>query len=173
MVADTTFRPELVPTWAKVAAWAVPVLALPSAGWRLVTAAEGFLGRNPCMPVSTPLWEMLYVPTLSVVQMAAALATIGLVRPWGEVFPRWLPIVGGRRVPVALAVGIAAAGALLMAAVMVKALIGGGPPPGVIIPPGCEIPRWDGVLRFYVPLFFWPPTLVAVTAHYLWRRRDA
>lgn len=30
--------------------------------------------------------------------------TIGLIRPWGETFPRWIPCVGGRRVPIAVAV---------------------------------------------------------------------
>jgi hypothetical protein len=30
--------------------------------------------------------------------------TLGLTRPWGEVFPRWIPSVGGRRVPPALAI---------------------------------------------------------------------
>jgi hypothetical protein len=29
---------------------------------------------------------------------------LGLVQGWGEVFPRWMPGLGGRRVPIALAV---------------------------------------------------------------------
>ena len=33
-----------------------------------------------------------------------ALLTLGLVRPWGETFPRWIPILGGRRVPPRLAI---------------------------------------------------------------------
>jgi hypothetical protein len=33
-----------------------------------------------------------------------ALLTVGLVRRWGQAFPRWLPVVGGRRVPRPLAV---------------------------------------------------------------------
>lgn len=32
--------------------------------------------------------------------LLAATLTIGLIRPWGRVFPRWLPVVGGRPVPV-------------------------------------------------------------------------
>jgi hypothetical protein len=35
---------------------------------------------------------------------AGAWLTCGLVRPWGEVFPRWLPGLRGRRVPIKLAV---------------------------------------------------------------------
>ncbi|MEU0156247.1 hypothetical protein [Micromonospora fulviviridis] len=33
-----------------------------------------------------------------------AILTLGLVRPWGERFPRWLPGLAGRRVPIRLAV---------------------------------------------------------------------
>jgi len=35
------------------------------------------------------------------VQLGLALLTIGLIRPWGEVFPRWLPALGRQRAPVA------------------------------------------------------------------------
>jgi hypothetical protein len=38
------------------------------------------------------------------VAVAGALLTLGLVQGWGEVFPRWMPGVGGKRVPPALAI---------------------------------------------------------------------
>lgn len=41
---------------------------------------------------------------LAVSASLGAWLTCGLVRPWGEVFPRWLPGLRGRRVPVKLAV---------------------------------------------------------------------
>jgi hypothetical protein len=41
---------------------------------------------------------------LAVSALAGAWLTCGLVRPWGEVFPRWLVGLHGRRVPVGLAV---------------------------------------------------------------------
>ncbi|MGO2584257.1 hypothetical protein ACTXKH_14265 [Brachybacterium tyrofermentans] len=49
------------------------------------------------------------------------LLTIGLIRPWGEVFPRWFPAVGGRPVPVAFAAipGFTVAALLCFAAVPV------------------------------------------------------
>lgn len=45
--------------------------------------------------------------------------TLGLIRPWGEVFPRWFPLIGGRPVPVAAAVipGLTIAALLTFAAV--------------------------------------------------------
>lgn len=36
--------------------------------------------------------------------IGGGLLTIGLIQKWGEVFPRWVPIIGGKRVPVLLAV---------------------------------------------------------------------
>ncbi|WP_206791329.1 hypothetical protein [Amycolatopsis sp. MtRt-6] len=35
---------------------------------------------------------------------AGAWLTSGLIRPWGERFPRWIPLLRGRRVPIRLAV---------------------------------------------------------------------
>jgi hypothetical protein len=41
---------------------------------------------------------------LAVSASAGAWLTSGLIRPWGEVFPRWIPLVCGKRVPIPLAV---------------------------------------------------------------------
>ncbi|SHE97247.1 hypothetical protein [Streptoalloteichus hindustanus] len=41
---------------------------------------------------------------LATIAVGGAVLTVGLVRPWGEVFPRWIPGLRGRRVPVAAAV---------------------------------------------------------------------
>jgi hypothetical protein len=164
----TTFRAELVPDWARITAWAVPVTVLPSAAWRLVNWFESLLrGGHPCAAPGDPLWEKIYVPSLSFVSLGLALLTLGLVRPWGEVFPRWLPGVGGRRVPTSFAVGAATTGALLVAALIVYGTRAARP--GNPLPPGCSVPGWD-ILVFYAPMVLWPPLLLAVTAHYLWRR---
>lgn len=163
----TTFRSELVPTWAEVTAWAVPAAVLPSATWRVVDWARGLAYGHPCAMPGDPLWERIYVPSLSVVSMGVALLTLGLVRPWGEVFPDWMPLVAGRRVPVRYAVGAATTGALLVAALLVRGLLGGEP--GNPLPPGCTPPGWE-VGRFYLPMALWPPLLLAVTWHYHRRR---
>jgi hypothetical protein len=41
---------------------------------------------------------------LATVAISGALLTLGLVQRWGEVFPRWLPILAGKRVPPALVI---------------------------------------------------------------------
>jgi hypothetical protein len=51
---------------------------------------------------------------LAAVATAGSVLTLGLVRPWGETFPRPLPWLGGRRVPPALAVVPAAVVAVVV-----------------------------------------------------------
>lgn len=40
--------------------------------------------------------------------------TLGLVHRWGEELPRWVPVLGGRRIPVSAAVIPASLGAALV-----------------------------------------------------------
>jgi hypothetical protein len=51
---------------------------------------------------------------LASVAIGGAILTIGLVRPWGETFPRWMPILRGQRVPPALAIAPATFVAVLV-----------------------------------------------------------
>ena len=57
---------------------------------------------------------------LASVAIGGAILTVGLVRPWGEIFPRWMPLLRGRRVPPALAI----APATLVAVVVFAAGLG-------------------------------------------------
>ena len=36
--------------------------------------------------------------------LVGTVLTLGLIQRWGEVFPRWIPVLRGRRVPPALAI---------------------------------------------------------------------
>jgi len=51
---------------------------------------------------------------LASLAVGGALLTLGLVMPWGEVWPAWLPLIGGRPVPVAAALVPAAIVAALV-----------------------------------------------------------
>lgn len=141
---SATFRPELVPTWAKLAAWAVPLTTIPSITWRLGNLVGGLVNRDPCFGSGAPLWEQLYLlVVLPLVQLGLALLTVGLIRPWGEVFPRWLPGLGGRRVPVAVAVAAATCGAVLVAVWLWIGLVMDllvPPTPLKPVPSGCSVP---------------------------------
>ncbi|MEV0317103.1 hypothetical protein ACIBKX_31265 [Streptomyces sp. NPDC050658] len=153
-----------VPRWAVLAAHAVPLVTLPSALWRvalvlgLPVAEEPFPGG----------WQTPYVLGLSVVSECLALLTLGLVRGWGEVVPRWVPLLGGRRVRTMAAVvpaALGAAGLLGLVGWFVYAAVAGL---GSGVTDG---PLQQAVLvACYLPLVAWPPLLIAVTAAYYRRR---
>ncbi|GAB3864904.1 hypothetical protein ACFFMR_32685 [Micromonospora andamanensis] len=100
-----------------------------------------------------------------------ALLTVGLVRPWGETFPRWLPRLAGRRVPPALAVVPATIVAALLTAAglslsrgLVAMTIGLTP-----ATPSASLPNWGAWLA--APLWaIWGVALGAATYAYHQRR---
>ena len=109
-----------VPRWARVAAYAVPLTVLPSSAWRIAACTfHAPIVRGDVVSDVTssgvpgvPLW--LYVILLSIVSELLAFTAVGLVSTWGEVFPRWIPVLRGRRVPTLGAVVPAALGAAVL-----------------------------------------------------------
>lgn len=169
-----------VPRWARTAALLVPLVVLPSSIWRIVVVTfHAPLYDGPRGAGDLPAWLPLelYVVLLSVVSEVLAFAAVGLVATWGEVFPRWLPLVRGRRVPTAVAVVPATAGAISLTvlwtwSVATSAI--GRDIQGDRMPDDSPLAldTWDGVIAFaaYAPLVLWGPLLAAVTFAY-WRRR--
>jgi hypothetical protein len=97
--------PAAAARWGRAAAYvaaAVPALyAVTRLAWLLgipLGVSEGFLHE---LRVSGAVWAGAGLGAFAVV---GAVLTVGLVRPWGEVFPRWLVGLAGRRVPIMLAV---------------------------------------------------------------------
>ena len=94
-----------------------------------------------------------------------ALLTIGLIRPWGEVYPRWIPYLRGKRVRPRAAIIPATAVSLLVTSA------------------GLMYLRWLALGRIdltpdtwglFVPEFFWPlwgGALGSATLAYHLRRR--
>ncbi|MCG6494081.1 hypothetical protein [Kitasatospora sp. A2-31] len=170
-----------VPRWARTAAFAVPFTVLPSSIWRIATCTfhapldgggaqeSGNLGWLPIE---------LYVVLLSVVSEVLAFAAVGLVAPWGEVFPRWIPGLRGRRVPLVAAVGPAGLGAAILTVVPLYSAVmlangltlTGQPLDDAGIPLATHDWRTVVLVVCYAPLLLWGPLLAAVTAAY-WRRR--
>jgi hypothetical protein len=161
-----------IPRWVTAAAVAIPVLVLPSATWRATYILDVWIGgAGPCDTKS--LGEGIYIASLSVLSMGFALLTLGLVRPWGEVVPGWVPVLGGRPVPARAVTFAAAAGATLIAMLVAYFLLnkafGFVEGPTKPVPPGCETPG-DDVLALYAPLIAWAPLLYVVTFQYHRRR---
>ncbi|MFI8320128.1 hypothetical protein [Streptomyces sp. NPDC085529] len=160
-------HPAPPPRWAVWSAHLTTLVVLPSGLWRLAMAAgwpsgytiEGF------RPFQTAEAKLSMV-ALSVVCELLALLTIGLVRPWGEVVPRWIPLIGGRAVRPWAAVAPAALGAVAL-----TWLWSGLPwwwtyPHDDMTGAGALV---VGIL--YQPLVLWGPLLAAVTFSYYRRHR--
>ena len=158
------------PRWAVACAWLVPVTILPSAIWRL-----SYLFR-----FDGPLDALFghggwYLALLSAGSVALGLLTVGLVRPWGEIYPKWIPVLGGEPVPAKSVATAAFTGGGIITALVIYATIGVLFDPPVHPTPliGADEPAEPqpgiDVLRWYLPLVLWPPLLIAVAADY--RRR--
>jgi hypothetical protein len=162
--------PQPAPRWVVWLAHAVPLCALPASLWR-IGMIFGLVG----VPGATSVGQALAIVALSLVTEGLALLTIGLVRPWGEVLPRWLPLVGGRPVRVWAAVTAASLGAaaltLLWSYALINYLLHYTP---VLTSSGPPLPHtgWAGlgVQLCYSPLVAWGPLLAIVTVAYYLRR---
>lgn len=93
---------------------------------------------------------------LGTIAFCAGLVTLGLIRPWGEVWPRWVPVLAGRPVPLNAAVIPGTTAALLL-------IVGS---PSLI---GMSADDWWLMLLLPFPL--WGATVGLATAAYYYRRR--
>ncbi|MFG3157017.1 hypothetical protein ACGF7W_33805 [Streptomyces sp. NPDC048219] len=156
-----------VPLWARRAAAAVLWTSMPSALWRFAVVLGVPLGLadSEYDAMLIPGWGYLIVPLLSVFQEALAFLTLGLVRPWGEVWPRWVPRLRGRRIPVLAAAVPAALGALACTVYGVLLV-------WTTLHADMAITPWgEWVMTVcYVPIVAWGPLLAVVTTHYYRRR---
>ncbi|OKJ66906.1 hypothetical protein [Streptomyces sp. CB02261] len=157
-----------VSRWAVLAAHAVPLITLPSGLWRLALVA-GLPVTQDAELGALGVGETVYVVSLSVVSELLALLTLGLVRSWGEVFPLWLPFLGGRRVNPAAATGAALAGAAGLCAIAAWGVYASYADLGPGIP--ATAAQNALLIACYAPLGAWPVLLVAVAVAYHRRRR--
>ncbi len=175
-----------VSRWARLAALAVPLTVIPSSVWRIVACTfHAPIMRGGLQPAElssglpgVPLG--LYVVLLSVVSELLAFTAVGLVSTWGEVFPRWIPGLRGRRVPVRLAVVPGAAGAAVLTLLWTWAAVSmllGRRIDGRALSASAAVSfgDWKGLVAVaaYAPLLLWGPLLGAVTISYWRRRRQA
>ena len=167
---------EHSPKWAKGAAVAIPFTVLPSTLWRLALGfgvPVGFHGDLARL-YAAPGWITLYVILLGAVSEGFALLSLGLVRPWGEVVPDWVPIVRGRRIPVMAAVIPAVVGALALIFITVVAVAEWNGPENNGDPDAPHGLAGVVMAAAYAPMLAWAPLLLLVTtAYYVRRRRQA
>jgi hypothetical protein len=95
---------------------------------------------------------------LGLAGLAGATLTIGLLCRWGRVFPRWMPFVGGRVVPVMFPTLAAGTVGVVMAVAgrsMVQQVIYEGEPEDWLIVAALPFPIWG------------PALMLAAYAYYL------
>jgi hypothetical protein len=158
------------PPWAERLAHAIPLLVLPSGLWRLAVAfgfPMGMLNDAGELAIVRG-WPAIYIAVISLVSEAIGLTAFGLVRPWGEVVPAWLPFIGGRPVRPMAAIVPATVGSL---ALMLIWTVGFWD-----VWTGAQAHRmasafWATVFAIcYAPLNLWGPALLALTWAYRSRR---
>ncbi|MBY8871223.1 hypothetical protein K7640_05100 [Micromonospora sp. PLK6-60] len=161
-------RAGFAPRWAVRVAHLIPLLVLPSGLWRIALVVGLPIGVSVHgVPIRPGLGESLYIVSLSLVSEGLALLSLGLVRPWGQVLPHWLPLVGGRRVPPWFAVSTATTGAVALTLIWGYAAWGvavngndlGLPPAGFALLATC-----------YAPLLLWGPLLLLLALNHHHRR---
>ncbi|MGW0217071.1 hypothetical protein ACWDXH_22040 [Micromonospora chokoriensis] len=95
-----------VPRWAR--RWAYAAVALPVVGWAV---PHGLWVLGVPFGISEQQLDEIQLDlstetglAITLVPPFAGLLVLGLVQRWGQQFPRWVPRLGGRRVPRLLAV---------------------------------------------------------------------
>ncbi|WP_229845182.1 hypothetical protein [Streptomyces cinnamoneus] len=177
-VADTAdtadaAAPRVVPRRAEWMARAVPLAVLPSGLWRMAMAVGipvGFTGQLAEDWKAGPETST-YITLLTLVSEGFALLALGLVRPWGERVPGWVPFLADRRIPVWVAVvpatlGSLAATALAWPMFLLTTPAGAG---------GAEAPQGTAAFVMnacYFPLLLWGPLVAILTVAYARRRRN-
>lgn len=169
VAAEVVRDGRVPPRWAVRAAHVAALTTVPTGLWRLgIAAGLGMGWSESWLAGAAGDWgDRAYLVGLSLFAEGLALLTLGLVQPWGEVLPRWVPGIGGRRIPPYAAIAPAGLGALALIAIWT-------PTPWMFVreisadePDG----GWEVVMAFaYVPLMLWGPLLAAVTWAYYRRR---
>jgi hypothetical protein len=147
--------------WAVCFAVAIPLLyAATRWAWALgipLGISEEFLREGQ----ETGMWWA--GAALSVVDVAGAILTLGLVQRWGEVFPRWMAGLSGRRVPPTMAIVPAALVSVMVTSAGLQVVRG-------FLADGFPADGWATTAPGLVwPL--WGVALGAATLAYHYRRR--
>lgn len=157
--------PAAIRRWGRAATIVAALCPVPYGLARLTWLTPWPLGGNGMaefvisrdLDIATRLQGFLFAPAVAV----GVTLTLGLISRWGEVFPRWVPGLSGRPVPVKLAV---IPGALFAAVITISA-------PGLFLG---AIEDGDllelAYMLFFFPLPIWGPTLGAAVFAY-WHRR--
>jgi hypothetical protein len=166
-------RTRTLVRWGRAATYVAVLAPLPYGITRLAWALGIPLGVDQDLS-GTPLTARIGESALAMLAIGGGIVTLGLIRPWGEIWPRWVPFLAGRRVPVAVPTILGGLAALAITAgafsfvrlVLIDALGWQAEPaePATITGWGTWAPGWLWP--------FWGIALGIATIAYYHRRRD-
>ncbi|MGC5287731.1 hypothetical protein [Micromonospora sp. DT231] len=155
--------PASASSWGRVLTWSAALCPLPYVVTRLSWLTPWPIGESADTLAAHPGLRIFGL-ALAVAGEAGTWLTLGLIRPRGEVFPRSLPFLGGRPVPVHAAVVPGLVVALMMCIAghsLVQQSFGAG------------TDLSDHLLVLLMPFPLWGLLLAAATLAYWYRRRPA
>lgn len=170
--AGGPFSRDAAVRWGRVATVVAVLAPLPYAATRICWALGLPLGVEPGI-LDGMQTQGMDTSALGLGGMAVlgSVLTLGLIQRWGEAFPRWIPGLAGKRVPISLAVVPASSVAMaIIPASATMLMMAGLPSEGTI--PGFSLSNWAPI----GPAFLWPlwgVALGAATMAYWLRRRGA
>jgi hypothetical protein len=150
--------------WGATATWIAVAIPLFYATTRLAWAAGVPLGITDSFleeGQAIGMWKA--GAALAAVAIIGSWLTVGLVRHWGEIFPRWIPVLRGRRVPPRVAIVPAAVMSCLFFSAGLHSV-------GAFVHHGFPEEGWATT----APTLLWPAwgvSLAVATLGYHYRRR--
>lgn len=157
--------PEAAARWGRWVTVGAALCPLPYALLRLTWLTPWPIGFDADELASTP-GIRLFGLGLGMAAVAGSVLTLGLIQRWGEVWPRWVPRLAGRRVPVAAAVVPGLVVAVLLAVAghsLTQQTV-------LAILDGDSSSAW---LLLALPFPLWAPLLALATVAYYLRRRGS
>lgn len=85
-----------VQRWAYWAGWGCVLSVIPSVVWRLAMLGGVDTGFAEAEVYRSSFQASAYVLVLEVLQLAGGILCLGLIAPWGEQWPRWVPWLAGK-----------------------------------------------------------------------------
>lgn len=155
-------RPEVAGRWGFWATVVAVLCPLPYGLLRMTWLLPNPIGISTAELEAQPGIK-LFGLGLGLIAIGASIATLGLIRPWGETWPRWIPYAAGRPIPVRAVVipGAVAATLLLVGSASLIQLIWS--------PDASTLTNLGYLLVFPFPL--WGASVGLATAAYYYRRR--
>ncbi|HJQ08568.1 MAG TPA: hypothetical protein VJ836_03765 [Candidatus Saccharimonadales bacterium] len=87
--------------WGHIATYIAVLAPLPYGLTRLAWALGIPLGIDQDI-LTQPLTARIGEAALASLAIGGSVVTLGLIRPWGDIWPRWIPLLAGRRIPITI-----------------------------------------------------------------------